>query len=186
MDHRGEKSRKSKLTANGESELMDAFIMAANSVAILYREGLRNTKTSFQMGYEQALQDVWKFASQHSLDCNISKSDLVKFLQEKHSESLSEIEGEKDTAANLETSASVSNTNVSFKSETGVEHSFSFGANTPSIPSFPEAVTHVEYGSLNLKRKWEYHSSFVNENQSVQLQAFNTQSKDQTVFKSLR
>lgn len=76
---------------------MDAFRQAANSVAMLYKEGLANSKNSFQMGYEQALQDIWQFISisddgsneSHNVNNNyISKAELVSFLQQRHSESL--------------------------------------------------------------------------------------------------
>jgi hypothetical protein len=188
MDQRDE-SQKQKPTTNGESDLMNAFKMAANSVAMLYKEGLRNTNNSYQMGYEQALQDVWQFASLHSdLNYNISKSDLVKFLQEKHSESLNGIDIQKDAvAANLESSNSV--TNASPKSGNSIEHhSFSFTTNPPAIPSFnpslpndlpqlPEPVTH---GYDSLKRRWAYQSTSGNENQSISSQAYNMQIQDQS------
>ena len=70
---------------NSESQLMDAFKSAANSVALLYKESLQQSRGSFNTGYNQALQDIWEYISQDMSE-PLNRTELVAFLQEKHSQ----------------------------------------------------------------------------------------------------
>jgi hypothetical protein len=75
---------KNKL-AQSEGELMDSFKLAANSVALLYRSGINESKKSYSAGYEQALQDVWEFLSAApDMSKPIHRADLLSFLQRQH------------------------------------------------------------------------------------------------------
>ena len=76
--------REDKL-AQAEGELMDSFKLAANSVALLYRSGINQSKKSYGAGYEQALQDVWEFLSATpDMSSPLDRADLLSFLQRQH------------------------------------------------------------------------------------------------------
>jgi hypothetical protein len=88
--------RKDKL-AHSEGELMDSFKLAANSVALLYRSGINQSKKSYAAGYEQALQDVWEFLSATpDMTTPIHRADLLSFLQRQHQLQQEEIHDDKN------------------------------------------------------------------------------------------
>ena len=74
-------NKKAKLP---ESELMDSFRVAANSVALLYKESLQQSRNAYNLGYEESLKDLWEFTAGHADQNSMLKNDILKFLQEKH------------------------------------------------------------------------------------------------------
>ena len=80
----------------------NSFKVAANSLALLYKESVIQSKQSYQAGYEQGLQDVWEFISLRNTtgDGQIHVSELVEYLKLKHSQSQNESAGKRDGHAN--------------------------------------------------------------------------------------
>ncbi|KAJ3274926.1 hypothetical protein HDV01_001790 [Terramyces sp. JEL0728] len=70
---------------NNEADMMNAFKVAANSVALLYKESLNQSKRSYNSGYETALSDVWDFVEK-SNNQTVSVQELMRFIQSKHTE----------------------------------------------------------------------------------------------------
>jgi hypothetical protein len=72
-----------------ENELMNTFKVAANSLALLYKESHNHSRKSYVSGYQQALQDLWEFISlQQSTGSNsmIPTSEVLSFIQSRHME----------------------------------------------------------------------------------------------------
>jgi hypothetical protein len=72
-----------------ENDLMNTFKVAANSLALLYKESHNHSRKSYMSGYQQALQDLWEFISlQQSTGPNsmIPTSDVLSFIQSRHME----------------------------------------------------------------------------------------------------
>lgn len=72
-----------------EDGISTTFKNAANSLALLYKESVKEVRSSYRAGYEQALQDMWEFISlQHPSHIRegCHSSDILHFIQAKHSE----------------------------------------------------------------------------------------------------
>ncbi len=68
-----------------DSDLSDKFKAAANSVAMLYKEGITQSKKSYQTGYEQALQDVWEsLILEGASRETVPLSMIFEIIQQKH------------------------------------------------------------------------------------------------------
>ena len=67
------------------ADLSDKFKVAANSVAMLYKECITQSKKSYQTGYEQALQDVWEsLILEGASRETVPLSMIFEIIQQKH------------------------------------------------------------------------------------------------------
>jgi hypothetical protein len=94
---------------NEGGDLMGSFRVAANSLALLYKESVTASKKSYIDGYQQAQQDMYQhLILQHSqnLQEGTPASDILKFIQTKNAEINNESFVDKDLkhSVNLEQS----------------------------------------------------------------------------------
>ena len=76
---------------SNQNPLTDSFKVAANSVALLYKEALTQNKKAFESGYQCCLQDLYQYVSsqqqQHERESSsrgfIPLQDLETFIQAK-------------------------------------------------------------------------------------------------------
>ncbi|KAJ3262085.1 hypothetical protein HK103_003928 [Boothiomyces macroporosus] len=114
---------------NNEAEMMNAFKVAANSVALLYKESLNQSKRSYNSGYEQAMSDVWGFIEKSNKQ-SVSAQELMAFIQSKHTE--------------------VTTTKNNFEHEIQVPHIPIFNPTLPENLPTPPVPFHQESN----KRRW--------------------------------
>jgi Tfp pilus assembly protein PilV len=72
-----------------ESDLMNTFKVAANSLALLYKESHNQSRKAYVSGYQQALQDLWEFMSLKQSSYAqpmIPVQEILGFIQSKHTE----------------------------------------------------------------------------------------------------
>ncbi|KAJ3362037.1 hypothetical protein HDU91_003630 [Kappamyces sp. JEL0680] len=165
---------------------MDAFKLAANSVAMLYKESVQQSRNSFATGYDQALQDVWEFiSSTPDMNLPLNRMEFLSFLQAKHLENGSSdaarqtAEASEPTAApqqkpQVDSAVALSppspkpSTLQELRHENESLASY-FTTTAPSIPTFapsnlpsdlaplPENLPHVSIDSS--KRRWGFSQS---------------------------
>jgi hypothetical protein len=131
----------------GDGDMMNTFRVAANSLALLYKESVNQSRRSYSSGYEQALQDIWEFISLRNsgnMQSHISIPEILEFIQSKHSESKDAVNKKLTSSEQHQESSSISA--------------------APSIEQFNPTFSHVlpvpsenlEHAGDTLKRRWGF------------------------------